>query len=78
MAPPERRIEQLVAEARAHISRELLAHPMIALCVENMQRTADLKPLEIVEMFVTVFCFIRSEVLAMSSTSRSAVKSRPA
>ena len=31
----------------------------IALCVENMQRTPDLKPLEIVEMFVTVFCFIK-------------------
>jgi hypothetical protein len=24
-----------------------------------MQRTTDLKPLEIVEMFVTVFCFIK-------------------
>jgi hypothetical protein len=31
----------------------------IAVCVENMQRTSDLKPLEVVEMFVTVFCFIK-------------------
>jgi len=31
----------------------------IALCVENMQRSFDLKPLEIVEMFVTVFCFLK-------------------
>jgi len=31
----------------------------IAVCVENMQRTPDLKPLEIVEMFVTVFCFLK-------------------
>ena len=31
----------------------------LALCVENMQRTVDLKPLEVVEMFVTVFCFMK-------------------
>ncbi|XP_076455501.1 WD repeat and FYVE domain-containing protein 3-like isoform X2 [Babylonia areolata] len=28
-------------------------------CVENMQRAQDLSPLEIVEMFVTVFCFLK-------------------
>eukprot|EP00094_Tigriopus_californicus_P005213 TCALIF_05026-PB protein Name:"Similar to WDFY3 WD repeat and FYVE domain-containing protein 3 (Homo sapiens)" AED:0.04 eAED:0.04 QI:7/0.93/0.68/1/1/1/16/134/3650 len=31
----------------------------IALCMENMQRSTDLTPLEIVEMFVTVFCFLK-------------------
>ena len=50
------------------ISRHSLSHPVvsylhnkgcIALCVENMQRSSDLKPLEIVEMFVTVFCFLK-------------------
>ncbi|XP_070185825.1 WD repeat and FYVE domain-containing protein 3-like isoform X2 [Littorina saxatilis] len=28
-------------------------------CVENMQRAQDLSPLEMVEMFVTVFCFLK-------------------
>ncbi|BFZ02583.1 hypothetical protein BsWGS_05621 [Bradybaena similaris] len=28
-------------------------------CVENMQRAQDLSPLELVEMFVTVFCFLK-------------------
>ena len=49
MAPPERRIKQLVAEARAHISRELLAHPMIALCVENTARFVARKLLDEIE-----------------------------
>ena len=32
----------------------------IALCVENMQRPGgELAPLEVVEMFVTVFCFLK-------------------
>lgn len=31
----------------------------IALCLENMQRGQDLSPLEIVEMFVAVFCFLK-------------------
>ncbi|UYV62149.1 WDFY3 [Cordylochernes scorpioides] len=31
----------------------------MALCVENMQRIQELSPLEIVEMFVTVFCFLK-------------------
>ena len=31
------------------------------MCVENMQRGAggDITPLEIVEMFVTIFCFLK-------------------
>ncbi|XP_055847784.1 WD repeat and FYVE domain-containing protein 3 [Episyrphus balteatus] len=31
----------------------------MALCVDNMQRLTDANPLEIVEMFVTVFCFLK-------------------
>ena len=33
----------------------------VAMCVENMQRGAggDITPLEIVEMFVTIFCFLK-------------------
>ncbi len=31
----------------------------MALCVENMQKSNDLAPLEVVEMFVTVFCFLK-------------------
>ncbi|CAK9831938.1 WD repeat and FYVE domain-containing protein 3 [Anthophora retusa] len=31
----------------------------IALCVDNMQRVPELAPLEVVEMFVTVFCFLK-------------------
>lgn len=31
----------------------------MALCIENMQRGQDLTPLDIVEMFVTVFCFLK-------------------
>ena len=31
----------------------------MAMCVDNMQRGHDLKPLEIIEMFVTVFCFLK-------------------
>ncbi|XP_023930684.1 WD repeat and FYVE domain-containing protein 3 [Lingula anatina] len=31
----------------------------VALCIENMKRNQDLTPLEIVEMFVTVFCFLK-------------------
>lgn len=37
----------------------LLDKACIALCVENMQRVQELSPLEIVEMFVTVFCFLK-------------------
>ncbi|XP_058804217.1 WD repeat and FYVE domain-containing protein 3 isoform X1 [Phymastichus coffea] len=31
----------------------------IALCIDNMQRVPELAPLEVVEMFVTVFCFLK-------------------
>ena len=31
----------------------------IALCIENMQRVQELSPIELVEMFVTVFCFLK-------------------
>lgn len=31
----------------------------MALCLENMQRAKELSPLEIVEMFVAVFCFLK-------------------
>lgn len=31
----------------------------VALCIENMQRVPELAPLELVEMFVTVFCFLK-------------------
>jgi hypothetical protein len=31
----------------------------VALCIYNMQRVQELSPLEIVEMFVTVFCFLK-------------------
>jgi len=31
----------------------------IAVCIENMQRVQELSPIELVEMFVTVFCFLK-------------------
>ncbi|XP_063226772.1 WD repeat and FYVE domain-containing protein 3 isoform X2 [Bacillus rossius redtenbacheri] len=39
----------------------------VALCIDNMQRVPELSPLEIVEMFVAVFCFLKdsSEVSQM-------------
>lgn len=36
-----------------------IAKGCVALCVDNMQRSPQLKPLEVVEMFVTVFCFLK-------------------
>ncbi|GFQ88429.1 WD repeat and FYVE domain-containing protein 3 [Trichonephila clavata] len=56
------------AEVLMTLSRHGLSHSVvsyihnkacIALCVENMQRVQELSPLEIVEMFVTVFCFLK-------------------
>ena len=52
------------------ISRHSLSQPVIsylhnkgctAMCIENMQRGAggDITPLEIVEMFVSIFCFLK-------------------
>lgn len=37
------------------------------LCIDNMQRVQELSPIELVEMFVTVFCFLKdsSEVSQM-------------
>ena len=31
----------------------------VALCVDNMRRVQELSPIELVEMFVTVFCFLK-------------------
>ncbi|XP_064458168.1 WD repeat and FYVE domain-containing protein 3-like isoform X2 [Ornithodoros turicata] len=31
----------------------------VSLCVENVQRVQELSPLEVVEMFVTIFCFLK-------------------
>ncbi|CAL1295954.1 unnamed protein product [Larinioides sclopetarius] len=56
------------AEVLMTLSRHGLSHSVvsyihnkacIALCIENMQRVQELSPLEIVEMFVTVFCFLK-------------------
>ncbi|XP_063865461.1 WD repeat and FYVE domain-containing protein 3-like isoform X1 [Scylla paramamosain] len=56
------------AEVLMTLSRHGLSQPVVsyihnkgcvALCVENMERGQELSPLEIVEMFVTVFCFLK-------------------
>ncbi|XP_073985786.1 WD repeat and FYVE domain containing 3 bchs [Rhodnius prolixus] len=56
------------AEVLMTISRHGLSHLVVAyihskgcvsLCLENMQRNQNLSPLEIVEMFVAVFCFLK-------------------
>jgi len=31
----------------------------ISVCIDNMQRVQELSPIELVEMFVTVFCFLK-------------------
>lgn len=31
----------------------------VSICIDNMQRVPELAPLEVVEMFVTVFCFLK-------------------
>lgn len=31
----------------------------MSLCVDNMQRSSQLQPLEVVEMVVSVFCFLK-------------------
>ena len=31
----------------------------VAHCIDNMQRVQELSPIELVEMFVTVFCFLK-------------------
>ncbi|XP_055386714.1 WD repeat and FYVE domain-containing protein 3 isoform X2 [Condylostylus longicornis] len=56
------------AEVLTTLSRHGLTEPVVnyihskscmALCVENMQRPPESSPLEVVEMFVTVFCFLK-------------------
>lgn len=56
------------AEVLTTLSRHGLSEPVVnyihskgcvALCIENMQRAPQLQPLEIVEMFVAVFCFLK-------------------
>lgn len=56
------------AEVLTTLSRHGLSEPVvnyihskgcIALCIDNMQRVPNLRPLEIVEMFVAVFCFLK-------------------
>ncbi|KAG8229679.1 hypothetical protein J437_LFUL010268 [Ladona fulva] len=56
------------AEVLMTLSRHGLSQPVVsyihskgcvALCIKNMQRVQELSPLEIVEMFVTVFCFLK-------------------
>lgn len=31
----------------------------MAACIENMQRAQDLSPLEIIEIFVSIFCVLK-------------------
>lgn len=31
----------------------------MTLCIDNMKKVPELAPLELVEMFVTVFCFLK-------------------
>lgn len=56
------------AEVLTTLSRHGLSEPVVnyihskgcvALCIDNMQRAPQLQPLEIVEMFVAVFCFLK-------------------
>lgn len=56
------------AEVLTTLSRHGLSEPVVnyihskgcvALCIENMQRAPQLQALEIVEMFVAVFCFLK-------------------
>lgn len=41
------------------ISVSFVAKGCLSLSVENMQKNANVSPLETVEMFVTVFCFLK-------------------
>lgn len=56
------------AEVLTTLSRHGLSEPVVnyihakgcvALCIDNMQRSPQLQPFEIVEMFVAVFCFLK-------------------
>ncbi|XP_014681660.1 PREDICTED: WD repeat and FYVE domain-containing protein 3-like isoform X2 [Priapulus caudatus] len=66
--PHNRPWRQAAAEVLMTLSRHGLTPMLVqyihskgcmAMCVDNMQRTQDLSPLEIVEMFVSVFCFLK-------------------
>lgn len=37
----------------------ILAKGCVALSIDNIQRSPQLSPLEVVEMFVAVFCFLK-------------------
>ncbi|KAI8741991.1 WD repeat and FYVE domain-containing protein 3 isoform X1 [Biomphalaria glabrata] len=59
---------QSAGEVLVTLSRHGLTHHVVNYihekgcvrhCIENMQRAQDLSPLELVEMFVTVFCFLK-------------------
>lgn len=39
----------------------------MTLCIDNMKRVPELAPLELVEMFVTIFCFLK-DASEVSST----------
>jgi len=52
----------LLYSSRSHLFGvliHLVDKGCIALCIDNMQRVPELAPLEVVEMFVTVFCFLK-------------------
>ncbi|KAF7990932.1 hypothetical protein HCN44_000737 [Aphidius gifuensis] len=55
--------EVLMTLSRHGLTQNVVAYihnkGCIALCIDNMQRVPELAPLEIVEMFVTVFCFLK-------------------
>lgn len=55
--------EVLMTLSRHGLTQNVVAYihnkGCIALCIENMQRVPELAPLEVVEMFVTVFCFLK-------------------
>ncbi|XP_029662380.1 WD repeat and FYVE domain-containing protein 3 isoform X2 [Formica exsecta] len=55
--------EVLMTLSRHGLTQNVVAYihnkGCIALCIDNMQRVPELAPLEVVEMFVTVFCFLK-------------------
>ncbi|XP_071644042.1 WD repeat and FYVE domain-containing protein 3 isoform X2 [Temnothorax longispinosus] len=55
--------EVLMTLSRHGLTQNVVAYihnkGCIALCIDNMQRVPELAPLEVVEMFVTAFCFLK-------------------
>ncbi|XP_065351177.1 WD repeat and FYVE domain-containing protein 3 [Cloeon dipterum] len=55
--------EVLMTISRHGLSQQVVAYihskGCVALCIDNMQRVTELSPLEVVEMFVTIFCFLK-------------------